>query len=172
MQVLLQEFEEGEREFNSLFSDSVNGNLFKFLDDGQIFFIKEEMFFNIFNREMILEKIQLVILILLISQFFLVFEVRLRRFVFDVNVNRKLDKQIKSYVGLFLVGILKYINLQVFIILDILVCSMLYINVCFNFFRYFCFQYDMYKFMCFYNFRIFFFEVYLICIVYYKWYIY
>lgn len=58
MQILLQEFEEGEREFNSLFLDSVNGNLFKFLDDGQIFFIKEEMFFNIFNKEIILEKIQ------------------------------------------------------------------------------------------------------------------
>lgn len=58
MQILLQEFEEGEREFNSLFSDSVNGNLFKFLEDGQIFFIKEEMFFNIFNKEIILENIQ------------------------------------------------------------------------------------------------------------------
>lgn len=58
MQILLQEFEEGEREFNSLFSDSVNGNLFKFLEDGQIFFIKEETFFNIFNKEIILENIQ------------------------------------------------------------------------------------------------------------------
>lgn len=172
MQTLLQESEEGEREPNPLPPDSVNGNSPKSSDDGQISPIKEETPLNTSNREIIPEKIQPVTLTPPISQLPLVSEVRLRRSVSDVNVNRKPDKQTKSYAGLPPAGTLKHTNSQVFTISDIFVCSMSHTNACFNFFRYFCLQYDMYKLMCFHNFRIFFSEVYLICIVYYKWYIY
>lgn len=59
---------------------------------------------------MIPEKIQPVTLTPPISQLPLVSEVRLRRSVSDVNVNRKPDKQTKSYAGLPPAGTLKHTN--------------------------------------------------------------
>lgn len=107
---LLQESEEGEREPNPLPPDSVNGNSPKSSEDGQISPIKEETPLNTSNKEIIPEKIQPVTLTPPISQLPLVSEVRLRRSVSDVNVNRKPDKQTKSYAGLPPAGTLKHTN--------------------------------------------------------------
>lgn len=128
MQALLQESEEGEREPNPLPPDSVNGNSPKSSEDGQISPIKEETPLNTSNREMIPEKIQPVTLTPPISQLPLVSEVRLRRSVSDVNVNRKPDKQTKSYAGLPPAGTLKHTNSQVFTAV---------------YFRYICLQYTI-----------------------------
>lgn len=106
----VHESEEGEREPNPLPPDSVNGNSPKSSEDGQISPIKEETPLNTSNREMIPEKIQPVTLTPPISQLPLVSEVRLRRSVSDVNVNRKPDKQTKSYAGLPPAGTLKHTN--------------------------------------------------------------
>lgn len=124
MQALLQESEEGEQEPNPLPPDSVNGNSPKSSEDGQISPIKEETPLNTSNKEIIPEKVQPVTLTPPISQLPLVSEVRLRRSVSDVNVNKKPDKQTKSYAGLPPAGTLKHTNSQVFTLSDIFVCSM------------------------------------------------
>lgn len=119
MYASLQESEEGEQEPNPLPPDSVNGNSPKSSEDGQISPVKEEMPLNTSNKEIIPEKVQPMTLTPPISQLPLVSEVRLRRSVSDVNVNKKPDKQTKSYAGLPPPGSLKHTNSQVYTNLDI-----------------------------------------------------
>lgn len=123
MYASLQESEEGEQEPNPLPPDSVNGNSPKSSEDGQISPVKEEMPLNTSNKEIIPEKVQPMTLTPPISQLPLVSEVRLRRSVSDVNVNKKPDKQTKSYAGLPPPGSLKHTNSQVYTNLDIFVSS-------------------------------------------------